>query len=255
MKQRIITGLAILAVVIPAFLIGGIPFKILVVLFISFGVYEVYALKADVWPLWVYFLVMLMVIAMVALNLNDLFLVLVISTMVLMSLPIFFEWFLPFDAGYLLSMVLLFSAALKGVLLIQGLGNLTLVYMLVVTYLTDTAAYFSGYLFGKHKLNERISPKKTVEGAIGGWLVSFALSSLYAYFLIDSVPFNVMLIASAILPIVAQFGDLSLSAIKRYFGVKDFGTIFPAHGGVLDRIDSLLFVLVSFYVLYSFMVI
>ncbi len=254
MKQRIITGLAILAVVIPAFLIGGIPFKILVFLFISTGVYEVYALKKDVWPIWIYLLVMLMVLVMVFLNLNDLFLALIISTLVLMSLPIFFEWFLPFDTGYLLSMVLLFSAALKAILLIQGLGNLVMVYMLVVTYMTDTAAYFSGYLFGKHKLNERISPKKTVEGAFGGWLVSFGLSTLYAYLLIESVDFNVMLIASAILPIVAQFGDLSLSAIKRYFGVKDFGTIFPAHGGVLDRIDSLLFVLVSFYVLYSFLV-
>lgn len=255
MKQRIITGLAILAVVIPAFLLGGIPFKLLVVFFISTGVYEVYALKKDVWPLWIYFIILSMVLTMALLNFNDLFLVLVVSTMLLMSLPVMFEWFLPFDAGYLLSMILLFSAALKGILLIQGLGNLVMVYMLVVTYMTDTAAYFSGYLFGKHKLNERISPKKTIEGAIGGWLVSFGLSTLYAYLLIETVPFNVMLVASFILPIVAQFGDLALSAIKRYFGVKDFGTIFPAHGGVLDRIDSLLFVLISFYVLYSFMVI
>lgn len=255
MKQRIITGLAILAVVLPTFLIGGIPFKILVFLFIAFGVYEVYALKGDIWPLWIYILIMVIILFMINLDITNLYVALITSVLVMMSLPIFFEWFLPYDAGFLLSMILLFSGALKSVLLQMSLGNLVLVYMLVVAYVTDSGAYFAGYLFGKHKLNERISPKKTVEGAIGGWLISFIVSSLYAYFLIKTIPITFMLIASAILPIMAQLGDLALSAIKRYFGVKDFGTIFPAHGGVLDRIDSLLFVLVSFYVLYTFILI
>lgn len=255
MKQRILTGLAIIAVVLPTFLIGGIPFKVLVFLFISVGLYEVYALKKDSWPIWIYFLILIMLLFMVNLSIENLYVALTLSMLILMSLPIIFEWFLPFDAGYLISMILLFSAALKSVLLMMTLGNLVLVYMLVVTYITDTAAYFSGYLFGKHKLNERISPKKTVEGAIGGWLVSFAISTAYSYFFITTVPFIFMLIASLILPIVSQFGDLALSAIKRYFGVKDFGTIFPAHGGVLDRIDSLLFVLVGFYILYTFVLI
>ena len=91
----------------------------------------------------------------------------------------------------------------------------------------------------------RISPKKTWEGAFGGWLTGMVLSLLVGILLIKNININIgfILINSFMLPIIAQIGDLSFSAIKRHYGVKDFGSIFPGHGGVLDRLDSLLFCL------------
>ena len=249
MKQRIITGLAITAVVLPTFLYGGLPFKVLVFLFIAFGVYEAYAIKKDVWPLWIYGLMIAVVLLMANYNLEILFISFLILLMGLYLLTVLFPWFSPLDVSYIFAMLFLFTGALRAVLMVVNIGRLELIYILVVTYLTDSGAYFAGYLFGKHKLNERISPKKTIEGAIGGWLIGALLGIAYAYLWIQKLDFSFMVIASFILPIFAQLGDLSFSSIKRYFGIKDFGTLFPAHGGVLDRIDSLLFSLLAFFIL------
>jgi phosphatidate cytidylyltransferase len=114
--------------------------------------------------------------------------------------------------------------------------------------MTDTGAYFTGYFFGRHKLNVRISPKKTIEGSIGGWLFGFGFGVLYAWLWVDNVGFPTMIVLSMICPVVGQLGDMAFSAIKRNFGIKDFGSIFPAHGGVLDRIDSLIFNLLLIYI-------
>lgn len=247
MKQRIITGLAISAVVLPTFLYGGWPFRIVVFFFIASGLYEVYAIKKDKWPLWIYLLMNLLVILYTQADIETLFVSFIIMLMGLFLMTVLFDWFDPMDLSFIFTMIVLMTAALRAVLLTVSIGRLELVYLLVVTYLTDSGAYFAGYFFGKHKLNERISPKKTIEGSIGGWLLGFASGALYAYFFITKLPFEFMLIASAILPLISQLGDLAFSAIKRYFKIKDFGTIFPAHGGVLDRIDSLLFSLLAFY--------
>lgn len=106
---------------------------------------------------------------------------------------------------------------------------------------TDMAAYFSGMFFGKRKLIPEISPKKTVEGAIGGIVGTTIVSLAFAIFINELNP--IYFIPFAIVgSIVSQLGDLFASAIKREFGVKDYGNIIPGHGGVLDRFDSILFV-------------
>lgn len=254
LKQRIITGLLITSVVLPTFLYGGWPFNIVVFLFIASGLYEAYAIRKDQWPLWIYLGMILLVIFYSQANLETLFVAFILLLMGLYLMTVLFEWFTPQDVNYIFTMSVLLTTAMRAVLLTVSYGRIELVYLLVVTYLTDSGAYFAGYFFGKHKLNERISPKKTVEGAIGGWLVAFVLGSVYAYFLIDKLPLNFMILSSALLPLVSQLGDLAFSAIKRSIGIKDFGTIFPAHGGVLDRIDSLLFSLMTFYVMITLLI-
>lgn len=131
----------------------------------------------------------------------------------------------------------------------------------VGAWVTDTFAYFTGMLLGKHKLIPDVSPKKTVEGAIGG--VVFCTLSFVGFGLLynhlwvadgeESIPLLAMAIVGFIVSIVSQIGDLSLSLLKRKYGIKDFGKIFPGHGGVLDRFDSVLAVsiilTVSFVVL------
>lgn len=112
---------------------------------------------------------------------------------------------------------------------------------LCIPWIADTLAYFTGYLFGKHKLCPDISPKKTVEGAIGG-VVGTGAIALIVYGCVKGWGSPLALLgvffAAMLLAIVSIFGDLFASVLKRQFGVKDYGVIFPGHGGVMDRFDS-----------------
>lgn len=105
---------------------------------------------------------------------------------------------------------------------------------------TDIFAYFIGMFLGSHKLCPSISPKKTVEGAIGGVLGSVVLCGIFGYFFLPAGFANCVVIG-VVGGIVSQLGDLSASVMKRKIGIKDWGSLIPGHGGVLDRIDSILF--------------
>ena len=109
---------------------------------------------------------------------------------------------------------------------------------------SDTFAYFTGKFLGKNKLAPKISPNKTVEGAIGGLLGGTVLSFLYVIFFAQKATGVLWyLLLAFLLALFSQFGDLAASLAKRYFGIKDFGKIIPGHGGVLDRVCSIIFVL------------
>jgi phosphatidate cytidylyltransferase len=121
-----------------------------------------------------------------------------------------------------------------------GLFYTTLIMVCVIV--TDTGAYFSGYLFGKHKLAPHISPKKTMEGALGGLLLSIFAAFLFHLYDQELLSLVESLILGFVIGVVGQFGDLIQSAYKRVKGVKDSGKLLPGHGGVLDRVDSWLIV-------------
>ncbi len=114
---------------------------------------------------------------------------------------------------------------------------------LFVTWANDTMAYFVGVTVGRKKIWPRLSPKKTWEGTVGGWLGAAAVGGAVAWF--APLPISVFhgMAVGLGAGVLAFFGDLSMSMVKRRVGVKDSGTIFPGHGGMLDRIDSILFVL------------
>ena len=102
-------------------------------------------------------------------------------------------------------------------------------------------------LLGSHKLLESVSPKKTWEGMIGGTIFGVLISSTFYHVVVDpNLPIYVLLIITTFLSIIGQFGDLVFSAIKRYYNKKDFSNIMPGHGGVLDRLDSIIFVILGF---------
>ena len=122
-------------------------------------------------------------------------------------------------------------------------------------WLSDAFALFSGMALGKHKMAPNISPKKTIEGAIGG-IVGTTLSSLIAwavcnhfYFSTDTIKWWMVVVFVPVICIMGMCGDLSASVIKRNYGVKDFGSLFPEHGGVMDRIDSFLFTMPATYLI------
>ncbi|WP_430882756.1 phosphatidate cytidylyltransferase [Fusibacter sp. JL216-2] len=118
-------------------------------------------------------------------------------------------------------------------------SNFYIWYIFILAWGSDTFAYFAGRLFGRHKLIEHVSPKKTIEGSIGGLVGATLLSVGFAYmFKPEFMTFAIFL--GLIGSILAQSGDLIASKIKRYCGIKDYGKIMPGHGGVLDRFDSII---------------
>ena len=123
------------------------------------------------------------------------------------------------------------------------LGLWTLSLPLVASFATDIGAYFVGRTLGRQKLAPEISPGKTVEGSLGGIAVSFLALALYTGLVREVFPFGLLelWLFSLLLSLAAQLGDLVESMLKRYCGVKDSGHCLPGHGGLLDRIDSLLF--------------
>ncbi len=125
--------------------------------------------------------------------------------------------------------------------------------IIILNFMVDTAAYFSGKKFGKHKLWEAVSPKKTVEGLIGGVFFSVLFTSLYwNYFIEEITVFSIIFFI--IIALSSQIGDLAQSKLKRQFEIKDSSSLIPGHGGVYDRVDSLMFVapLYAFYLMANF---
>ena len=135
------------------------------------------------------------------------------------------------------------------------LGAYTYLLIFVGAWVTDSSAYFCGVLLGKHKLIPQISPKKTVEGSVGGILICGLSFVLYGVILRHGMHvemnFNYFLlfVYGVVVSVVSQIGDLAMSAVKRHYQIKDYGRILPGHGGMLDRFDSILAVSTVLFVL------
>lgn len=130
-------------------------------------------------------------------------------------------------------------------------GNLLIWLVFLISFGTDTFAYLVGMRFGKHRLSPNISPKKSVEGSVGGLVAAVVLTVVYGAFLEGNQGIGLSLVEYGIIAFVAslvsQLGDLAASMIKRQFGIKDYGTLLPGHGGVLDRFDSVIFAAPAIY--------
>lgn len=155
----------------------------------------------------------------------------------------------PSDVGTPFFTCLYVIAAFSSMVILRyGSEDGAYVYLIcfIGAWVTDTFAYFTGRFLGKHPLIPEISPKKTVEGSIGGVVFCVISMLIYGYIVQSvtqgSVQANYILLAvgGVFISVVSQIGDLCMSAIKRPYGVKDYGRLFPGHGGVLDRFDSVL---------------
>ncbi|WFD11712.1 phosphatidate cytidylyltransferase [Tepidibacter hydrothermalis] len=143
------------------------------------------------------------------------------------------------DMGITFLGIIYIPYLLKYIILISKFSNYNYIYLIfVIAWMTDTFAYFSGYFFGKHKLIPAVSPKKTIEGSIGGVIGSSLSCVVFGY--IFGFDLMHMGIIGLIGSMIAQIGDLFASAIKRFLEVKDYGKLIPGHGGILDRFDSII---------------
>jgi phosphatidate cytidylyltransferase len=149
-------------------------------------------------------------------------------------------------------LVVYIITAMNSILYVRDFGDGgKYIYLLIFlgAWMTDIFAYFTGVFFGKHKLIEDVSPKKTIEGSIGG--VFFCTLSFVVFGIIMNVFFEreanlvFLAISGIIVSVISQVGDLIMSVIKRHYGIKDYGKLFPGHGGILDRFDSVMIVSVG----------
>ena len=135
--------------------------------------------------------------------------------------------------------------ALNMIIYIRDYSGYVAFLILIGAWVTDTMAYFTGRLFGKHKLSPDISPKKTIEGSIGGSVccaIAFVLFGIIVGAVAPETSPNYIYLAISglVISVISQAGDLIMSAMNRHYKIKDFGNIFPGHGGMLDRMDSML---------------
>ena len=151
------------------------------------------------------------------------------------------------DALYLIGSVLFIGISFGLMILIRNYKFDYVIYIFLISMVTDTFALFTGKHIGKHKLAPKISPKKTVEGLIGGTLMGSFIPALYFYTVVNS-NLNIFMIifVTICLSLLGQAGDLVFSFIKREHNQKDFSNIIPGHGGILDRLDNIIFVALGF---------
>lgn len=253
MKQRVITAVIALIIFLPLLYLGGLPFDILVTLMGIVAMSEFLIMKKKLlvsFEAIVSFLLMLSILLPVfwagfwtqdTLGGNFYLLALVMLVYTVISKNRFsFD-----DAGVLLLGGLYAGLGFRFMMLARAESLWMMLYALLIVWVTDSGAYLIGRKIGKNKLAPHISPNKTWEGSIGGSLSAVVIVGAYLYFVQAAFPysFSTMLLWTLVFSVGGQLGDLIESAFKRHYGVKDSGKILPGHGGILDRFDSLLFVL------------
>lgn len=256
MKTRIITAICIILAVLPPVLFGGWLLQILAVIIVAGGCYEwMHVLPGfKKWGLVLYPVMVLWILGLYFIPCFGLQIPMlaycIAGLMFFWSMPVFMESYSQTSCMSVLAVMAIFSLCYISMqILIPEYHYLWT--LILATYGSDTGAYFAGYFFGKHKMIERISPKKTWEGFFGGWITGFLLSwlvsMLYSNGLNTSLNFAICLLA----PVFAELGDLCFSGFKRAHQIKDFSDLLPGHGGILDRVDSLLMNMLLFGMLAS----
>lgn len=256
MKQRVISAVIAFIIVIPLIILGGIPFKIGVSIISLIGLYEFIKCesKENKYPDYIkilsYILMFLFVFTNYSIVIKILFCILILG------IPIIFiskdkyniESFL-----HLFSNIVILGVVFSYLIKIRNNDINLFIYLFLITVFTDTFAYVGGKIFGKHKLLPSVSPNKTIEGSVIGTIIGTIIPSIFYIYMVDP-GMNIILsiMVTLVLSIIGQLGDLFFSSIKRYYNVKDFSNIMPGHGGILDRLDSIIFVIIGYILLINF---
>ncbi|WP_164668964.1 phosphatidate cytidylyltransferase [Virgibacillus doumboii] len=253
MKQRIQTAVLAFIIFIPFVIFGGLSFTIFVYALATIGLIELLRMR----KIGKYSVPSILAVALLWIILykdpSDIIFfskteVIMLFVLFLLTYTVLVKNKFTFDeAGFILLSTIYVGMGFFYLLETRDGSNLdglfNIFYVLVVIWATDTGAYFAGRLVGKRKLWPKISPNKTVEGAIGGIVLACLVAVIFH--IIQPVAESMLIVigVTVLISVFGQIGDLVESALKRHYGVKDSGDLLPGHGGILDRLDSLLFVL------------
>ncbi len=253
MKQRVITAVIALIIFIPIIILGGVWIDIAALALGIVAMSEILIMKKRILVSGESVVAYLGVSALILPenwtgflpgHLSQTFIFFLFVLMLLLITVFSRNLFTFDDAGTIALGMLYIGLGFHYFISARGVSLSVLLYALFIVWVTDSGAYIFGRLFGRHKLAPRISPNKTWEGSICGSLSATILCSLFIFFYpVAGYSFIEMIVITVFLSVAGQFGDLIESALKRYFDVKDSGKILPGHGGILDRFDSMLFVL------------
>ncbi len=260
MKKRVISAIFMILIFVPILLLGGATFAIFMTALSLLGLYEFIHIreKKKPFPLIVKLFAYIMVFAFAFMNFNQNVFSYNIDYHVIAFM--IFAFLIPMlflnkekdtydinDALYLIGSVLFMELAFNLIVLIRNYNLNYLIYLLLITVMTDTFAYLTGSYIGKTPLAPDISPKKTVEGLVGGLLMGTFVATVFYFEVINpEISLVFLIFITFFLALVGQLGDLVFSSIKRTFQVKDYSDLIPGHGGILDRLDSLVFIVLAF---------
>lgn len=260
MKKRLISAAVAIAIVIPLFLIGGIIFKVGAAMLAGMAFIETLSLKEShkPYPGFIKVLAFLCLEMLVLCKLDASYMFLILSIMgLVLTIPTIFDKkgnYTTKESLHLMGSVVFLGIVFNLIIMTYDRNKWLFLYLVLIATLTDTFAMLIGSLIGKHKLIPEVSPKKTVEGSIFGSLVGTIVPVIYYCYVIPDtisilngkVGIIVLIVMTLMMSIISQLGDLYFSKMKRENGIKDFSNIMPGHGGILDRLDSLSFVMLSY---------
>lgn len=261
MKTRVISAIVMLIIVAPLIYFGGSAFRIGVTVVSLLGMKEILALKKSHQriPIFVQF-ISFITLSLIVLSEFDGYSILfgvtykgiAIMLLSLLGLSLLYEddRYTATDALVLIGSVLLLGTAFNTIILVRELNLYLFCSLILIFILTDTFAYLGGRAFGKNKLIPHVSPNKTIEGSIIGTVVGTVGVSIFYHYLVSPITFSVVF-GILLLSIIGQIGDLIFSKIKRENNIKDFSNLIPGHGGILDRLDSTIAIMLGFLIFYS----
>ncbi len=257
MKQRIITGVIAFLILVVLIVIGKWALFSALVIVNAMAMFEyltTVSQKKDILDIIFHTMIGTIMIAVNAFYPKYLLAVLVLDIILVFTKDIILKSTNTEKTIYTVwgSIYISFFISLAAGIVMGPHGVYILMMMLIACVACDTFAYFIGIRYGKHKLSPHISPKKSVEGSVAGFIAAVIICLIAGWlqplFGQAQIRFVFFILSGLILGITAQFGDLAASMIKRQFGVKDYSNLLPGHGGILDRIDSQLFGFASMYI-------
>lgn len=276
MKKRIITGIVMGLIFIPFFGLGNIFSNLICALLAYIGCFELIRMhqkQSQIAPICKFIIPIFASMIVLAINyamIIDVVYLLIVEFVFLIILPLFNKNICFKDILMFIFAIIYTGISFGIISFIRNInlenfeltsklyhveGLILFVYLFVITISTDVFAYFFGMKFGKHKLCPSISPKKSIEGSIAGTVFASVFGTLVLvvfrnYFINNQILYFIMVfLISLVLSITSQLGDLVASKIKREYEIKDYGKIFPGHGGVLDRFDSVIYTSLMFYII------
>lgn len=259
MKQRVISAMVAFLIFIPIFIKGGMLFNLAIYALSMISLWEFLNIKSirKELPNFITFISYIIMTLFVLVNINNQDLIYSMDYRIIVGL--FLVFLVPVvlyhdrskysivDAFYLIGGVFFLGTSFSLIITLRNISLEIIIFLFIITIITDTYAYLVGRWIGKTKLLESLSPKKTLEGMFGGTVAGMFVGTVFFHTVINpELPIYVVLFVTMFLSVLGQLGDLFFSAIKRYYGKKDFSNIMPGHGGILDRLDSIIFVVLGF---------